>query len=278
MESERRLSLAELHSALPSVLERSSFEDKLPGPVPTAFPSNRNPTAAASSRSPSSNRAPPPAASSSGGAFVKGIIGSIRSLSRNRGSAPTEERGRTAVPFPDTVEEPRGRATNLRDSPITGDRSASTNTVATASTGRSTSRGRAAAAVVHFGGRGGAGNIVRSPSRGRADQRDGAESVYTSADLDGLLEGDEPVDTVRAARELVKARSLSRGREEIVSSSRGGRGNMRSASRARTAEDIERERIEVAREREVEEQHRIANKGKIIMNGRGGRGNAGIKS
>lgn len=105
MNMEAQISLSELTTTLPSVTETSSVEDMPLGDIPSAFPTARDsktailsPTATTghrtnSSRSPSSNRAP-----SGGNAFVKGLIGSIRSISRNRQAAPEERRTETRRP------------------------------------------------------------------------------------------------------------------------------------------------------------------------------------
>lgn len=164
--------------------------------------------------------------------------------------------------------------------------------VATAQTGvhsitsaaRSTSRGRLPAApAVHFGGRGGAGNVIRSPSRGRNLELVQTSTTQSTAGttragdegLDELEEGEEPTEVVRAARNTVKERSKSRGREEYVPAGRGGRGNMRSASRsAATPEEVAKARQEIEREREVEQAFRAREVGRGGVGfGRGGRGN-----
>jgi hypothetical protein len=133
-------------------------------------------------------------------------------------------------------------------------------------TSRSTSRGRPMLST----GRGGAGNM-----------RDVAEAVDERDDWTG----DEPAEVVRHARENVeRERSESRertGRDEWVTSGRGGQGNIRSRSRGRELDlgrvptvQEEQERDEVAaqerRDREVMERHiRNQQANKVYSTGRG---------
>lgn len=131
-------------------------------------------------------------------------------------------------------------------------------------TSRSTSRGRPMLST----GRGGAGNM--------REVAEANEQEWT---------GDEPAEVVQNARDAVeRERSESRertGREEWVTSGRGGQGNIRSRSRGREL-DLGRvptvqeaaERDEVAaqeqRDREVMERHiRNQQANKVYSTGRG---------
>ena len=144
----------------------------------------------------------------------------VRAMSRDR-SASAEggtPRGRSArdettAAGEGTEENSRGRAINVRQTRTGEPRSTS---VATTSTSRSVSRGRLSSVPpAHYGGRGGAGNAIRSPSRNRNEVHliSTREGEFGETD-EGIEEEDweEPVEVIRKAQKIVEARSLSRGR------------------------------------------------------------------
>ncbi|GAA6046715.1 hypothetical protein JCM3770_003131 [Rhodotorula araucariae] len=216
---------------------------------------------------------------------VVGHIKRAMSASRDR-QADLHERGRrmsadTAV----QQDEPRGRSPLSAFQPRSVSRGPSSHSVVTNADGsttmypisksqtRSSSRGRSLAAgppggKVFSTGRGGAGNLI-----GIAPNEDMAE-----------FDGEEDPDVVRAVREE-RSRSRERmGCIEVSSSGRGGRGNIRSASRGRDLElgrvptVLEEQERTIAEDEELRLQELMRKRERegpeqYVSTGRGGAGN-----
>lgn len=104
--------------------------------------------------------------------------------------------------------------------------------------------------------------------------RQGGEKDSTSLDR-ALTRGEESPDDIARARtaQAQAERSTSRGREAVLTTGRGGAGNLRSQSRGRTIEEALAERDEDAKERDLLEKARNRALNAPRFGGRGGVGN-----
>ncbi|GAA5916709.1 hypothetical protein JCM8208_000757 [Rhodotorula glutinis] len=227
------------HAAIRSNSEGSRGRTMVPGPSHRQAVADQDDVSA--SRSPNGSR--------SGLSRVVGQFKRAMSASRDR-SGESQDRGRrTSVDTAVQQDEPRGRSPLSAFQPRSVSRGPSTHSIQTNADGsstmyplsksqtRSSSRGRAPPGGKVFStGRGGAGNLI-----GVARDEDMTE-----------FNGEEDANVVRAVKEE-RSRSRERmGRTEVGTTGRGGRGNIRSASRGR---DLELGRVPTV----LEEQERAAN-------------------
>lgn len=111
---------------------------------------------------------------------------------------------------------------------------------------------------------------------GGGEEADIAEGAsYEEGAQEVVIVLDETPKTIQAAHATLQqqARSRSRGREPIIPTGRGGRGNLRSPSRSPAEALAFKEEQELERRVEERVRREVRERGGVVMGGRGGVGN-----